>query len=175
MLNRCASASGADRKVHGFPSFNMQGLCRAGRRLRRGRWRPGIRTILASLCVTRTASALAAQQYARSIAKRAALCRCHELAWTLDAGIRNGSLTDKHLEKLGAFFEGVLEVRSRCTCVLGYVLLLPSCAQTNHLGISRCSWRLDMWGWRMIALSGLCRRGAPSTAVQAGPEHTQFE
>ncbi|GLC43520.1 hypothetical protein PLESTM_001482300 [Pleodorina starrii] len=35
--------------------------------------------------------------------------RCHELAWTLDAGIRNGGLSDKHLEKLGSFFTEILE------------------------------------------------------------------
>ncbi|PNH00841.1 Negative elongation factor B [Tetrabaena socialis] len=34
---------------------------------------------------------------------------CHELAWTLDAGIRNGGLSDKHLEKLGRFFEDIVE------------------------------------------------------------------
>ncbi|KXZ51837.1 hypothetical protein GPECTOR_11g276 [Gonium pectorale] len=39
----------------------------------------------------------------------AAKDRCHELAWTLDAGIRNGCLSDKHLEKLGRFFEDILE------------------------------------------------------------------
>ncbi|GIL63751.1 hypothetical protein Vafri_17765 [Volvox africanus] len=35
--------------------------------------------------------------------------RCHELAWTLDAGIRNGCLSDKHLEKLGSFFAEIVE------------------------------------------------------------------
>ncbi|KAG2423654.1 hypothetical protein HXX76_015171 [Chlamydomonas incerta] len=34
--------------------------------------------------------------------------RCHELAWTLDAGIRAGGLSDKHLEKLGRFFADIL-------------------------------------------------------------------
>ncbi|KAG2491041.1 hypothetical protein HYH03_010488 [Edaphochlamys debaryana] len=39
----------------------------------------------------------------------AARDRCHELAWTLDAGIRAGGLSDKHLEKLGRFFEDIME------------------------------------------------------------------
>eukprot|EP00195_Chlamydomonas_chlamydogama_P014869 CAMPEP_0202909070 /NCGR_PEP_ID=MMETSP1392-20130828/48159_1 /ASSEMBLY_ACC=CAM_ASM_000868 /TAXON_ID=225041 /ORGANISM="Chlamydomonas chlamydogama, Strain SAG 11-48b" /LENGTH=701 /DNA_ID=CAMNT_0049598681 /DNA_START=412 /DNA_END=2517 /DNA_ORIENTATION=- len=33
--------------------------------------------------------------------------RCHELAWTLDAGIMNGQLTDKHLAKLEKYFADV--------------------------------------------------------------------
>jgi hypothetical protein len=33
--------------------------------------------------------------------------RCHELAWTLDAGIMNGRLTEKHLNKLEKYFEEV--------------------------------------------------------------------
>ena len=33
--------------------------------------------------------------------------RCHELAWTLDAGIMNGWLTDKHLVKLEKYFADV--------------------------------------------------------------------
>jgi negative elongation factor B len=37
----------------------------------------------------------------------AAKDRCHELAWTLDAGIMNGMLTEKHLAKLDKYFEDV--------------------------------------------------------------------
>ena len=33
--------------------------------------------------------------------------RCHELAWTLDAGIMHGRLTEKHLVKLEKYFEEV--------------------------------------------------------------------
>jgi hypothetical protein len=43
--------------------------------------------------------------------RRCAAARCHELAWTLDAGIRAGCLSDKHLEKLGRFFAELEEVR----------------------------------------------------------------
>lgn len=35
--------------------------------------------------------------------------RVHELAWTLDAGIRAGLLTEKHVEKLMGFFDDVIE------------------------------------------------------------------
>ena len=38
--------------------------------------------------------------------------RCHGLAWTLDAGIMNGHLTEKHLVKLEQYFQEVRESAS---------------------------------------------------------------
>ena len=38
----------------------------------------------------------------------AARDKCHELAWTLDAGIMQGRLTEKHLQKLEKYFEQVV-------------------------------------------------------------------
>ena len=39
--------------------------------------------------------------------------RCHDLAWTLDAGITNGHLTERHLSKLVSFFDEVKAVESK--------------------------------------------------------------
>lgn len=38
--------------------------------------------------------------------------RVHELAWTIDAGIRAGLLSDKHVEKLMGFFDDVIEAEA---------------------------------------------------------------
>ncbi|MEW5319650.1 MAG: hypothetical protein WDW38_010793 [Sanguina aurantia] len=40
------------------------------------------------------------------------LCRCHELAWTLDAGMQRGSLSDKHVSKLRSFFADIDKAES---------------------------------------------------------------
>ena len=57
-----------------------------------------------SYCTLRSQLLMAIHDDSCSVASRDG---CHELAWTLDAGIMNGSLTMKHLVKLEKFFTDV--------------------------------------------------------------------
>jgi len=63
-----------------------------------------------SYCTLRAQLLMALHDDNSAVATRDA---CHELAWTLDAGIMNGQLTDKHLQKLMKFFDDVSQAEQK--------------------------------------------------------------
>ena len=66
-----------------------------------------------SYCTLRAQLLMAIHDDSCSVASKD---RCHELAWTLDAGIMNGRLSEKHLDKLEKYFIDV-GGQSICVCV----------------------------------------------------------
>uniref|UniRef100_A0A7S0RMM1 Uncharacterized protein n=1 Tax=Chlamydomonas leiostraca TaxID=1034604 RepID=A0A7S0RMM1_9CHLO len=63
-----------------------------------------------SYCTLRTQLLMALHDDNSTVASKD---RCHELAWTIDAGITNGLLTDKHLQKLEKYFTDVMGAEDR--------------------------------------------------------------